>query len=252
MTIIAVSDTHFGFEEFNREEFSNFLDFVLNQQPDQFLLVGDILEYWRDGIEPVMATHADLLSKINNIQQSGTDVVVIAGNHDWRLITSEERGISNIPAPWNVKREHSFTNGDREFIAKHGHQFDLANANPITNRLLCLTDDDIGTFLSNTYARGANVAPSFAAFARKPQLIARPSLGTLGNLSNPNILARQSERDRADRIRNRIRSVHNEFVIFGHTHVPEIGDDYVNCGSWTQDENTYAQIENGQVDLKVF
>lgn len=250
--IIAVSDTHIGFEEFNKEEFMQFLDFVLTEQPDQFLLVGDIIEYWRNGIEPVMATHADIFSKINDIEQTNTDVIVIAGNHDWRLVTSEDRGISNISPPWNVKREYTFTSGDKEFIAKHGHQFDLANANPLTNRLLCLTDDDVGEFISSAYSRAVSVTPSVSTFARKPQLIARPSLGTIANLNNPNILATQPERERADRIRNRIQSVYDEFVIFGHTHIPQIGDGYANCGSWTLDENTYIQIDEEQVDLRVF
>lgn len=252
MTIIAVSDTHFGFEKFNKQEFIRFLNFTKRQNPDKFLLIGDIFEFWRDGIESSMANNADIISKINDIHNNETDVIIIAGNHDWRLVTLEERGISSIQPPWNIKREFKFTSGNKEFIAKHGHQFDLANANPLTNRLLCLTDDDIGTFLSKIYSRGANISPAFATFSRKQQLITRPSLRTLSNLSNPNILAEESERERVDRIRNRIQSIHKEFIIFGHTHVPEQGNNFVNLGSWTLDENTYVQIENGQVDLITF
>lgn len=252
MRVIAISDTHFGFEDFNREEFNQFLDMVRSESPDKFLLVGDIFEFWRDSIESVMLNNAHLISKINDIHNNGTEVIIIAGNHDWRLVASDEKGISSINPPWNIKREYRFTSGGEEFIAKHGHQFDLANANPFTNRMLCLTDDDVGMFLSNIYSRSADISSSFVSFARKPQLIARPSLRTLANLSNPNILAEEQELDRAELIKQRITSVYDEFVIFGHTHRPSIGDNHANTGSWTLDDNTYVEIDEGNVNLITF
>jgi len=59
-------------------------------------------------------------------------------------------------------------------------------------------------------------------------------------------------KDRADRVVSRINKKYDEFVLFGHTHLPAITEDYANCGSWTGKENTFVEIKDEEVQLRTW
>lgn len=255
---VIVSDTHLGWEESNKEEFKRFLETEANSL-DKFIMAGDFFEFWRRGIEPAMAENGDILSRLNEMHDSGTEVVYVAGNHDWRFITSDI-----APEPWTIEEEHVFGSGEREFRVVHGHQYDPANSNDFTNRRLCLSTDSTGGALARGYRRGTILFPVFDRIARVRHIfselsirafgeavVGRPSLRTFATLSNPNIIAEQ-EPERAERITRRAKADSERFVIFGHTHVPDIDEEHANCGAWTLEENSFVTVRNGEPNLETF
>jgi len=77
---IFVSDIHLG-TKFSQAEL--FLNFLRNNSSENIYLVGDIIDGWaikRKFIWP--QSHSDVIQKILRLARKGTNVFLIAGNHD--------------------------------------------------------------------------------------------------------------------------------------------------------------------------
>lgn len=232
--LIAISDTHIGTQASERDELLQFLKGPANSA-DELLIIGDFIDYWRRGIEPVMAENADIISEVLDLNPT-----VIAGNHDWRLVDTN--------TPFDVRKRYSFEKGGREFEAIHGHQYDPANASPVSNRALCLTSDKQGQAISNAYGSARDTTG--LTFSREPFFI-RPNLTQIAHLTRPDIL--REKPDRVERINSRAALLNSRFVLFGHTHVPGVTEEYANCGSWTSGQKTYVHVsDEGEVSLERF
>lgn len=237
--VLVVSDTHIGTEESNEDQFLSFLrETVRSENPDLLILNGDIVDFWRNGIEPAMAETADIFEAIGDIEQR----VQIAGNHDWRFREADIQ-------PWDVVERFKFSSGDKEFLAIHGHQYDPANANWLTNNRLCLTSDRQARAIDNLYDTLVGQTGLVATRAARGPLIFHPGVTTLAHLNNPNILSTPEGASRAERIQRRAEGINDEYVIMGHTHIPRVDEDSANAGSWTRDENHYLKIVEGEVEL---
>lgn len=251
--VAIISDTHLGFEDANKQELMQFLE---NEVPqlnlDELVLNGDILDLWRGSIESVMAEHSDFLDILKSIDETKTNVRIIAGNHDWRWVESERSDEYLPPEPWVVQREWEFSSGDVDFTINHGHEYDYANANPISNRGLCLTDDQQAGTISDLYSNAISGTALDVAFLSREPAFARLNLGTLSNLADPNQLSRSEFSSRVERIEDRAIRRNDNHIIIGHTHVPRERDNLTNTGSWTGDSNQYALVDGGDISVIEF
>lgn len=54
---------------------------------------------------------------------------------------------------------------------------------------------------------------------------------------------------RANAMKRRLRALTDKTIISGHSHISEASDAYINSGSWTGDNNTFAIIEEGEAEI---
>lgn len=132
---LAVSDIHLGRvaenEEKYRENVSKLVKRVRDENPDELILVGDIIDtLYSSNIEEnrYKDLFFDLLDSCDN-------VVYVPGNHDLLYKKSERVGKARISYPFYIKDKIMFI---------HGHQFDIFNVFPFRyrdiNRVLNFVD----------------------------------------------------------------------------------------------------------------
>ncbi len=85
--IFFVSDTHFKYHSASAEEKKKrtfFLDFLDRIQGVQRLyLVGDIFDFWFEYRNVIPKHYGDILFGLHRIRESGTEVFITGGNHDY-------------------------------------------------------------------------------------------------------------------------------------------------------------------------
>lgn len=125
------------------------------QRPDALLLVGDIMELWWRGLSSALVESSRPLDMLRRLNEAGTDVYLIAGNHDYWLLENDDQGPMSPPQPWRFREELFFQSGDREFVAIHGHQADPLNFNPVTNQAFCIGDDQLSYIAYEVWTSGS-------------------------------------------------------------------------------------------------
>lgn len=240
--VIQVSDIHLGWVKSNEEEFLDFLNNEVEDiSADLLIVAGDMLEMWKRGIEDVMTTFSEHISAL---KEAPIDTIVLPGNHDRRIIDSEFDAL-------DIRDEIIVQSGDLKFTATHGNEFDPPNASQRSNKSLCLTSTQEGQKLAKRHKEIIETSV-LSSLTRTPQLLNRRSLKTISHLADPGILAKPSSRSRLKRIKDRAEQFSDNFITFGHTHVPGVWDDSANSGSWAGPRNTYLIIDNGDVEMKVY
>lgn len=253
---LVVSDIHLGWEESNVSEFMKFLNFVEKEQPERLVIAGDLFEFWRRGSESVTLEFNDVIDRIEEMNMMGTPVIPLAGNHDWILtgVNDEEPIIQE--APWNFRTSYTFNSGDKTFRVVHGNETDAVNASRRQNTLLCRTSDSTGNKIANGYSNITGRLPLGGASITGPLYFNRFNIRSFSHVANPAQLAEEDESGRRERITRRLTAKYDEYVLFGHTHTPEMGETrhgrYANSGSFTGDMNTYIEVVDGEVDVKEF
>jgi len=87
--IIAVSDVHLGEDGYEEQDkqFSSFLDYVrddlLNEGWD-FVLLGDIFDFWRKDSVEILNTYEDIIEKLIGFPNN-VEVHYVIGNHDYYI-----------------------------------------------------------------------------------------------------------------------------------------------------------------------
>jgi UDP-2,3-diacylglucosamine pyrophosphatase LpxH len=248
MKRVILSDLHAGWDKSNTEEFIDFIEYASNSDIDEIVLAGDIFDMWRQGISTVFIEFSNVVSKIRKASVTGTNVVMIPGNHDWRLAETDESLFSI--RPWKTKTQHRFTSGGEKFVVIHGHLHDPVNGNSRQNEALCVTDDETASAMDSFWNKIVSRSVAFDLLSPRQPLLTRPSIRSLEHLSDPGVLSKDNGKNIKDAIVERIKREYDDYVIFGHTHLPEKQATYANCGSWTAKENTYIVVEEGEVELK--
>lgn len=231
------------------------------QLPDAFLLVGDVLEQWWRGTTASIFEGVSFLDKVREIHAAGVDVVLIGGNHDWWLMRVDGDEPVAPPAPWHFAEEFGFEHDGEPFAAVHGHQGDpFLNFEPVTNQAFCLGDDEQG-YTGYEIWTGLTGGESDEEEAQARWAASAGDFGSEYYTVPDRFPAEaapedQDERDaRAEFVREWVRANYDGFVVFGHTHRPEIGEDYANCGAWTRrgtesvPDHTYVEVRDGTVAL---
>lgn len=112
MKILAISDTHIGYEYANTDKIHKFLDSV-DETTDALILNGDILDLWRMRFTQIRSGNSEILDRLNHIAVD-IPTIWILGNHDYTTPQKEFPDISF---------KHAVDVDGTHF--EHGHRFDI-------------------------------------------------------------------------------------------------------------------------------
>lgn len=246
-TVLQISDIHLGYEWSNVDAFYTFItEEVPDIDPDLLVVSGDLFEFWRSSIENVFIDHQREIFELFSLADDSTDVIVLAGNHDYRFITSDE--------PVEVADHVLFQSGGREFRVLHGHEYDPKNANNYTNEALCLTSEDTGQIMSDIWDLWTGIVP-FNALINRVEFGMPGSVspaGQIQHLNDPEALTKEESASRLNIIETAVEEDNEEFVLYGHTHNPTKSTQSVNAGSFTGGRNNYVVVSEGDVELNKY
>jgi predicted phosphodiesterase len=145
---VIASDAHLGSPYANASDYEEFLTTTVPDiDPDVFVMSGDCFEMWFRGMSSVLLEYTRISDYFETLETNGTDVTLVAGNHDRRLVTVGG-GLDDPPgSPWQIGEEFFFQSGDQEFVAVHGDGPDPVQIDPISEAL-CTQTDFIGSVLA--------------------------------------------------------------------------------------------------------
>ena len=212
---IIISDLHLGSRICQAK---HILQFLNNISTNELILNGDVFDSW--DFRQLKKHEWKVLTKIRKLATK-IKVVWINGNHDGPAkIISQLLGIQ-------VKEEYVLVSGEKKILILHGHQFDnFINEHPIITW--------IGDAIYHLMQR---IDPSFW-MARTAK---RASKSFLKNAKKVRIKAIElAKRKKYD------------YVCCGHTHNPEIFENYYNSGSWAELPEHYLEINKGVIKLCEF
>lgn len=251
--IIAVSDVHLGYEKSNTESFREFLEQCRSIDIDKFIILGDLLDFWRcNNAEAVIDNQhvLDLLGRLN-----AKDIYYLPGNHD--IYVHKLAEIYGDQYPFRVRKWLTLDDGGSRIHFRHGYELEvLANLEPMTvesyerlSERMCFTEEITGGILSDLW----DLIENRHDMKKKASFIRRPP----------------HDRGRLDRVRELALSKGayvllgmrpGDKLVYGHTHRPFVNDErtVANTGSWVNDgpadrlRNTYVVIDDGRMELRVF
>jgi UDP-2,3-diacylglucosamine pyrophosphatase LpxH len=153
--IVVTSDQHLGYEHSNVSDFLNFLDFILERNDVQALvLLGDMVDMWRRDASGVFLCFSEIIKKLLDLKYSKKiDIFIVAGNHDYHLLKLGGQDYKfhfyqELPsATFSITK----TSGNKKYTFKHGWEFDLAQ-HPLVMESMCHNmSDDAGHARSSIY-----------------------------------------------------------------------------------------------------
>ncbi len=248
--ILVVSDVHLGFNKCNRDEFLDFLNKYQGTEIDHLVLLGDIFDFWRCNNAEVVEKNDDIMVKINAL--NAKNIHYIAGNHDYYLLDLNKR----YTYPFIVSKYLRLEEGEKSFFFVHGHELEailwefptsLETYEKLSNQM-CFNKDATGQILSKIW--------DIKGFLDKRRF-------------SKDMDKEPNQRKNIDKVYNFAVSSGKYFLlgmkpdenlVFGHTHRPFINQDktVVNTGSWVDElpskdyQNSYVEIQDGQIKLKFF
>lgn len=237
-------------EDFHREnEFMSFLDFV-EQEADELVIVGDLLELWQADLDKVLFRHSAILTRLLSLR-GRIKITYVIGNHDYiPFIRYTDTGMG-IALEYN--------DPELNLIAEHGHAYDIFNRykNPLrsvkwpkgkhfTLLLMCL-EKYFHTNADNWLKKALENLDEFSK-----------EVVSIRNKIPP---ASQEYLKKGGHFGEFEEAVQNHFqngkkiVIFGHTHRCQLEKTvkgiYANCGSWVDIiDPTYITVDNDTIELR--
>lgn len=251
--IIAISDVHLGYRNSNRESFREFLEQCAQIEIEHFVILGDLMDFWRANNADVIVDNQDILGQICRLNARNT--YYIPGNHDIFIHKLAERHPDFYP--FKVSRRLRLSDGGNTFNFLHGYELEvLANLEPMTieyyeklSLRMCFTERFTGGIASRLWdlIEEKSELSAKAWWMRKPphERNALDRARALATSKGAGIVLGTRPGDR---------------VIYGHTHRPFIDEEkgVANTGSWVDEgpadrlRNTYVVIKDGQMDLRTF
>ena len=275
--IIAVSDTHLGYEYSDSEKFKKFLDsdLVTNlSKSDHLVLLGDILEFWRKQNVDAIIKHEEELNRILRLAKK-TNIHYIVGNHDYTIQHFYNNYKKNFPYYHyniDVRKFLRLTDVNSKYFFIHGYQFEVISSfEPLTiddyeniSTVLCdRTNNLIGGTMTSLWDLFQNF--KFRTEFLGNENISIESIFNAKSFEQIDMIKPPEERkenmNRVDEAAqsSALREIffgiqEDEFLIFGHTHRPLLKKDkrVANSGSWityAQRRNTYIQIKDNDIQL---
>lgn len=251
--IIAVSDVHLGFEKSHKESFLRFLELCRSLRPEHFVLLGDILDFWRCNNARAILEGGEILATIGQI--GARHVYYVPGNHDYYVSRLAER--YPVGYPFQVCKKVTISDGGSVINFVHGHELEvLANLEPLSlesyekiSEHMCFTESALGGYASQLW----DLLENRSEIKAKLGLIRQPP-HERGGLDLVHDLAVSGGAYLA------IGAKPGEKLVYGHTHRPFINAErtVANTGSWITEEpadrprDTYVKIVDGQMELRHF
>ncbi|HET7583277.1 MAG TPA: UDP-2,3-diacylglucosamine diphosphatase [Gemmatimonadaceae bacterium] len=230
---VVISDTHLGARSHALER--QLVDFLraLPGRASSLLINGDLFDFWFEWRSVMPRGHFRLLAALADLVEGGTDVLMIAGNHDcWggdvltgdvgmRYHVGSWRGSL---AGWDAEVEHG--DGLRVVEDRRYRLLRRVIRHGAAVRAFRWLHPDVGTWL----ARGSSET-------------SRAHRALDGGRGLQEIAVRRLGAPRAP-----------ELLIFGHSHAPTLhrapsGGVYANAGSWL-DAPTYLLVAPDAVELR--
>jgi UDP-2,3-diacylglucosamine pyrophosphatase LpxH len=251
--IIVISDVHLGYARSNRDSFREFLEQCTSIELDHFIILGDLLDFWRANNARVIVDSQDILGLIGRL--NAKSIHYIPGNHDYYIHRLTERYRDFYP--FQVSKRLRLEDGGQVINFFHGYELEvLTSLEPMTvesyerwSERMCFSERITGNLAMWIwdFIENRNEVTEKAILMRKPPY----------------------ERSSFDRVRDLATSEGvylvlgmrpGEKLVYGHTHRPFLSEDgrVANTGSWVDEgppdrpRNTYLTIENGKIELKVF
>jgi UDP-2,3-diacylglucosamine pyrophosphatase LpxH len=132
-SIIAVSDVHLGMivgedkpdsEKHRESQFMDFLDTLDFSKVSDFVLLGDILDFWRHDYLNVVVDESHCVDKLRELKNKHpeTKFHYVAGNHDYHVIWLAERGTDY---PFDIRKSVEIKSKDQVFYFTHGYELEV-------------------------------------------------------------------------------------------------------------------------------
>ncbi|EMA42420.1 metallophosphoesterase family protein, partial [Halobiforma nitratireducens] len=192
------------------------------------------------------------------------EIELVAGNHDRRLVDvgRDEYDAATLGAPWRIDEAFTFESGDRSFVAVHGDGPDPKQQDAASS-LLCAGSDRLGEVIvefseivsgDNIGTRSAEGHWSRLTDDLDTAVVPEEAPPVDGTAREPTVAGERPSV--AETVTNGLLEEYDEFVLFGHTHYAELGEQFVNTGAWTErgvtdypdrPQNTFVQIDAGDV-----
>lgn len=244
-----ISDVHIGYEKSNREDFLRFLDELKEEKIDQFVLVGDIFDFWRRNSIKAIVENQDIIAKFGELNADKINYVI--GNHDYYILEWYRKYIDSYP--FSVSKNLRLTENGNNFYFTHGYEMEILvnyDLNLDTYEKfasdMCWNSDERGSFLSKVW-------DTFRSISKEEvdELKVKPSKRK--DMENLHAFATSPAKYMFSGLYG------DETLIFGHTHMPliEKKNKIANTGSWVNEfseklQNSYIQIVDGEMELKFF
>ncbi len=235
MKTYFISDAHLGLGNKNEERAKEkrligFLDHISNDV-SQLIIVGDLFDAWFEYRTVIPKGFHRFFAKISEITDRGIPVHYLAGNHDYwaRDFFRDELGMKTYSHPFELLID------EKKVFIHHG---DGLSANDVGYRII----KKIFRSRFNIWLYSWLHPDIGLSIAQATSKRSRQHTGTKDYGENDSMMtfARQKISEGYD------------IVVMGHRHKPvfeKIGSGaYVNLGDWI-DNNTFAEMENGQITL---
>jgi len=239
--IIAVSDLHLGSEMCNKEEFLRFLRDPMWSNDVELVLCGDTFDFWRGSIVDVLIKSSDVICELQYLyDELGVGITFIAGNHDWllRKVQHPDFKFRTFYQVEEVGTKYTFIHGWESDPIQKRELFDA----------LCYTDNQGGAFVDQAwkaYVRHQGTLNRVYEWIKQirtkseiKELLKRPEQRSLGFLFSQDLPISHQMGGNA--------------TVCGHSHIPYIEGNIINCGSWCGTENTYAMITGSIATVQEF
>ncbi|MGY5858054.1 MAG: hypothetical protein RTU63_01695 [Candidatus Thorarchaeota archaeon] len=148
--IIAVADLHLGSQMSNKSGFSRFIrEYLVPNQDDisRIILLGDILDLWRNSNSQVLQENFDVLTDLARLDMKKNYLV---GNHDYVIFSLLSQSSLSIPpdptgALDQISETLDLTSDSLKLKFVHGHQIDYWSAlsfYEIFSQAMCFVDGE--------------------------------------------------------------------------------------------------------------
>ncbi|MFL5612616.1 MAG: UDP-2,3-diacylglucosamine diphosphatase [Gemmatimonadaceae bacterium] len=228
-----ISDLHLGFAKPTVER--DVLDFLrqLRGQAGSLVINGDLFEFWFEWRTVIPRASFRVLAEIASLRETGTAVLMIAGNHDcWGGdVLRKDVGVEyhvgvweGIVAGWRTRVEHG--DGLRPREDRRYRLLRRVIRNTLAIRTFRLLHPDLATRLATHSSRASR------SYGARDQGRGLSRIATETLTSRPDL----------------------ELLVYGHSHVPalvrtESGGVYANAGSWL-DAPTYLRLTTERIELR--
>ena len=242
---IVVSDVHLGTELSNRDRFINFIE-NLESDVDHFVLLGDILDFWRRDPVGVLLENIDVIQKLMSLEPE-INVSYVLGNHDFHLIRFPKSYFNSV---FDLNYDLSLRYGETTYRFIHGYQlecmrFGTLDAYELFANEMCEAGDDVGRVADTVWKGICGIG----------NIISRPNWVSelVGGAAAPPD-KRDLKKLEGYAAQLAARSYAGEFLIYGHTHEPfvKMEKNIANTGSWVEGSSDYLEIDAGGVTLKSY